>query len=113
MQKVIGGKRYNTNTATKVAEDEKLTLYRKVTGEYFSVSDNTINRLSFDEAKNIGKKMLDKKEYIYTFEVKEEKTTGFTLNLPASLREKLQLIANEKGITPSEVAIDILFDQLF
>ena len=113
MQKVIGGKRYNTNTATKVAEDEKVALYRKNTGEYFSVSNNTINLLSFDEAKNIGKKILNKKEFIYTFEVKEEKTTGFTLNLPTSLREKLQIIADKKGITPSEVAIDILFDRLF
>lgn len=69
MKQIIGGKLYNTDTATLVASSTAqdyppgiaINLYRKTTGEFFvEWADTLIQPLSEAEAKNwVGKYAVD------------------------------------------------------
>ena len=96
MKKILGGKKYNTETAHRVGEcwnggTCSETLYRKRTGEYFlygeggpmskysvSYGDNEwgygqeIQPLTVDEAKEWAEEHLDADEYEQEFGVVEE-----------------------------------------
>lgn len=101
MKKIIGGKRYDTDTAKEVGSDSysnprdfsywEETLYRKNTGEFFlygeggansryavQIEQNTwsggqrINPLSFEEAKSWAEEHLDGNKYESIFGTVEE-----------------------------------------
>ena len=112
MKKTISGKRYNTETATKVASNDTVTLFRKNTGEHFSYDGNDIVRLSLDEAKELGKQLLSESDFKYEFEITQEDTINYRLDLPISLRDRLKELADETGTSMKEVAVKILFENL-
>ena len=101
MKKIINGKKYDTETATRLADWEndygdcdlkhaKLTLYRKKNGEYFLYGDGIaaaqytknpgnyiccvekITPLTEDEAKSWAESLLDADEYEKIFGPVEE-----------------------------------------
>ena len=105
MKKIINGKVYNTDTATKIAEYENgsvtdglhyytETLYRKKTGEYFIhgeggaatiygkrasydrwMSGERIYPIRYEEAKGWAEKHMDAESYIEEFGEIEEDQT--------------------------------------
>ena len=65
MEKIIKGRKYNTDTAKLIGVvGEQQKLYSKRTGEFFLYFvDEKIVPLSFDKAEKIVKEKLDKKTY--------------------------------------------------
>lgn len=65
MEKIIKGRKYNTDTAKLIGVvGEQQKLYSKRTGEFFLYFvDKKIVPLSFDKAEKIVKEKLDKKTY--------------------------------------------------
>lgn len=129
MKKVIKNKVYDTATAQYIGaylgdwEDSfrwrREELYKKRTGEYFLYSEGhetleTINPLSFDEAKEWGRRHLEGIEYEIEFEVaKDDKaTTHLHVEIPASLNDQLELERSKMGVSKSEVVIDALENYL-
>ena len=114
MDKIINGKRYNTNTATIVGEWDngiygginsiEETLYRKRTGEFFLFGSGGANTkyskyigsnnwagseviipLSWEEAQEWAEKHLDTEHYVALFgEINENDDTRTTIALSLS-----------------------------
>ena len=138
MEKIIGGKRYNTETAQHVGQhraDYSVTdfnyytedLYLKKTGEFFihgvgnaaskyceSFGENTqrgsekIVPITIKEAKEWVVKYLEPDDYEKLFEVEEENSYTFSINFPISLYEKLKDISQVEDRTIKDVIIEAL-----
>ena len=69
MEKLINGRKYNTDTAKVVGVvGEQQNLYIKRTGEFFLYFvDKKIVPLSFDKAQKLGEEKLDKDVYNQLF----------------------------------------------
>lgn len=136
MKKIIGGKRYDTETAKVQGYDDYLypsdfgywaeTLYRKNTGEFFlygtggpaskyaeSIGMNQwsggakIIPLSVEAAQKWAEEHLSADEYEKIFgEVGEEEKRTATFSLPEDVIEMIKRGAAEKGVKLSEYVAD-------
>ncbi len=141
MKKIIGGKRYDTETAEQVASwfnDYGFTdfrwcgehLYRKRTGEFFIyghggglskyarrmgssgwTDGEKIIPVTLDEAKEWAEEKLDADEYEKLFEIEEENSVTFSLNLPISLYEDIKKQAEKENVTMKDVVIEKLTEE--
>ena len=129
MKKIIKNKVYDTATAQYIGaylgdwEDSsrwrREELYKKRTGEYFLYSEGheepeKIAPLSFDEAKEWGRKHLEGIEYEIEFEVAKEDNvvTRLHVEIPASLNDRIELERSRMGVSKAEVVIDALENYL-
>ena len=130
MVKIIGGKRYDTNTAKLIGETSYSNrtdfaywseeLYQKRTGEFFiygeggpmskyarSTGQNSwsggkaIIPLTLQEAKEWAEKYLDGDEYEALFEVEEDKTL-ISIWIPDSVKADADKL-REKGYTLADI----------
>lgn len=137
MQKIIGGKRYNTETAKYIGSAQsncgvtdfkyfEESLYLKKTGEFFlhgeggpaskyakefdgsMWGDEKIIPLSQEEARDWGEKYLEVEKYEEVFEVEEEGNVLFSVLLPETLYAELKAEAEEKNISMKEVVVERL-----
>lgn len=129
MKKIIKNKVYDTVTAQYIGaylgdwEDSsrwrREELYKKRTGEYFLYSEGhdapeAITPLSFDAAKEWGRKHLEGVEYEIEFEVAKDDNamTRLHVEIPASLNDRLELERSKMGVSKAEVVIDALENYL-
>lgn len=138
MKKIIGGKRYNTETAKYIGEYDNgyglddfnyilEELYLKRTGEFFlhakghgltKYAERYGNNawgmgehlvpLSIDEAKEWVEKHLDYDDYEKLFEIEDENNYLISVLVPVSIREKIEARAKEKDVSMSVVINDAL-----
>lgn len=140
MKKIIGGKRYDTETAEYIGEGNngyqctdfhwfEESLYRKRTGEFFlhgeggplskyaravgstRYGDEKLVPITLDEAKAWVEEYLDADDYERLFEVEEENMINFSVNLPASLYTEIREEAEEKNATMKDIVIARLSDK--
>lgn len=137
MKKIIGGRRYNTDTAKYIGSAQsncgvtdfkyfEESLYLKKTGEFFlhgkggpaskyakefdgsMWGDEKIIPISLEEARAWGEKYLSPDEYEEVFEIKEEDSILFSVLLPETLYAELKAEAEEKGVSMKEIVVDRL-----
>lgn len=141
MDKIIGGKRYNTETATMVAEWDngysvadfnfcREELYRKKTGEFFLYGEGggmtkyrksygnsfgwgeKITPLTIKEVQKWAEENLDGDEYEEIFKIKEEYNALISALIPMSLRGKLENQSKKENRTMTEIIIEALENHL-
>lgn len=142
MNKVINGKRYDTETAELVGEwdnghrygefqYECEELYRKKTGEFFLygsggamssyavpsgnsnwTGSSKITPISIDEAKKWVEKNLDADDYEKYFELEEEGNIAFSLLIPDSLYKKLKNKSEDSGKSMKDIIVEALESNL-
>lgn len=138
MNKVINGKRYDTETAKKIGEYANTydysnfnfvceELYIKRTGEFFlyaeggpmseyAVYDGNNNwssgckiiPLSIEEAKEWAEKNLDADDYEKYFEIEEDGNIAFSLLIPENLYNKLKNESEKTKKTMKDIIIKSL-----
>ena len=137
MKKIIGGRRYNTDTAKYIGSAQsncgvtdfkyfEEDLYQKKTGEFFlhgnggpaskyakeldgsMWGDEKIIPISLEEARAWGEKYLSPDEYEEVFVVEEEDSVLFSVLLPETLYAELKAEAEEKGVSMKEVVVERL-----
>lgn len=137
MKKIIGGKRYNTDTAKYIGSAQsncgvtdfkyfEEDLYQKKTGEFFlhgnggpmtkyaiqaygsMMGSEKIIPISLEEARAWGERFLSPDEYEEIFEVEEEDSVLFSVLLPETLYAELKAEAEEKGVSMKEIVVDRL-----
>lgn len=123
MDKIINGKRYNTEAAREVARWENglkgidyslQVLYCKRTGEYFLYSQGgekpsdlaytaRLTPLTYREAKKWGETHMDGADYEDEFEVVEDGTRVIIhATISSATRSRLDAIRSENGWTLAE-----------
>lgn len=142
MNKVINGKRYDTETAELVGEwdnghrygefqYECEELYRKKTGEFFLygsggamssyavpsgnnnwTGSSKITPISIDEAKEWVERNLDADDYEKYFEIEEEGNVAFSLLIPDSLYKKLKNKSEDSGKSMKDIVVEALESKL-
>lgn len=142
MNKIINGKRYNTETAEFIGEYANTynysdfnyvceKLYRKKTGEFFLYGEGgpmsdyavysggnnwssgaKIMPLSIDEAKKWGEENLDGDVYESLFEIEEEGNIAFSVLLPESLYDKLKEESKKIDETMKDIIVKALEGEL-
>lgn len=137
MKKIIGGKRYNTETAKYIGSGSpdcgvndfeyfEESLYQKKTGEFFLHGEGgpaskyaieaygsmrgseKIIPISLKEARAWGEKYLSTDEYEEVFEVEEEDSVLFSVLLPETLYAELKAEAEKKDVSMKEIMIERL-----
>lgn len=142
MNKIINGKRYNTETAELIGECtntfnysdfnyECEKLYRKKTGEFFLYGEggpmtsyavysgnnnwsggSKIRPFSIEEAKKWGEENLDGDTYEKIFELEEEGNIAFSVLLPENLYDRLKYRSGETGETMKDIIVKALEGEL-
>lgn len=142
MNKVINGKRYDTETAELVGEwtnghrygefqYECEELYRKKTGEFFLygsggamssyavpsgnsnwTGSSKITPISIDEAKEWVEKNLDADDYEKYFELEEKGNIAFSLLIPETLYNRLKGESEKTGKTMKDIIVEVLESKL-
>lgn len=142
MNKVINGKRYDTETAELIGEWANTynysdwsykceELYRKKTGEFFLYGEggpmseyavpsgnnnwtgsSKITPLTIDEAKKWVEKNLDADDYEKLFELEEEGNIAFSLLIPENLYNKLKNESEKSGKTMKDIIVEALESKL-
>lgn len=112
MNKVIKGKRYDTETAKMIKSEVVAwgmveTLYKKRTGEFFLLHDGSeggkwIEIFDMDEAKEWVEEYCSSDTYEALFGATGEEKTDLHLTLSGEDMEKLKSYALERRITVSE-----------
>lgn len=126
MERVIKGKRYNTDTAKVVAvwtpedgEKRTETLYRKITGEYFLFIDiecpwetsTKIKPLTYEVAKEWGRIKMSEDEYSKEFVDSEvEGGDRITLRVSAKAREHFERYVSQTGEKKGAVVERLIMD---
>ena len=102
--------RYDIDTAKKVGEHEGITLYRKVTGEYFLAQDGEVAALDYDTAKSWTKKNLPEETYQRYFGAikKTAKRKTVCLSLPESTIQKIKRECEKTHKTQSDVVMALV-----
>ena len=133
MEKIINGKRYNTDTASFIGTGSSSypvndfnyweeQLYVKRTGEFFlygwgnaaskysqSVEQNSwtggekIQPLSYESARKWAEDHLEVAEYEKYFEVEQEDSVRQSVVMPVALNDRLRAVAEVKGQSISVV----------
>ena len=142
MNKVINGKRYDTEKAELVGnwtnghrygefQYECEELYRKKTGEFFLygsggpmssyavpsgnnnwTGSSEITPLTIDEAKKWVEKNLDADDYEKYFELEEEGNITFSLLLPENLYKKLKEESEKSSKSMKDIIVEALESKL-
>ena len=142
MNKVINGKRYDTETAELIGEWANTynysdwsykceELYRKKTGEFFLYGEggpmseyavpsgnnnwtgsSKITPLTIDEAKKWVEKNLNADEYEKLFEIEEEGNIAFSLLIPENLYNKLKNESEKTGESMKDIVVGALENKL-
>lgn len=141
MKKVIGGKRFNTETAQYVGSYEsdlaptehgflKEDLYIKKTGDFFlhgmgggltkyakSYGDaygfgEKILPISINEAKIWVENHMTADEYEELFDIIDDDNVGFNLLLPESVHADLKARADKEGKSMKSIAVSALREYL-
>lgn len=142
MNKVINGKRYDTETAELVGEWANTynysdwsykceELYRKKTGEFFLYGEggprseyavqtdshswtgsSKIIPLTINEAKEWAEEHLDADNYEKYFELEEEGNIAFSLLLPEKLYNRLKDESDKSGKTMKNIIVEALESKL-
>lgn len=142
MNKVINGRRYDTETAELVGEwtnghrygefqYECEELYRKKTGEFFLygsggpmssyavpsgnnnwTGSSKITPISIDEAKKWVERNLDADDYEKLFELEEEGNIAFSLLIPENLHYKLKERSEKTGKSMKDIIVETLKSEL-
>lgn len=103
MNKLIRGKRYNTETARRVGAHGAEELYTKRSGEFFLAMQDEIRPITPEEAAEWGEKYLSPEEYKEIFAAADDSSKGrLGIMLPPSMIEKLRRKAQEHRISTSE-----------
>lgn len=142
MNKVINGKRYDTETAELVGEwdnghrygefqYECEKLYRKKTGEFFLygsggamssyavpsgnnnwTGSSKITPMSIDEAKEWVERNLDADDYEKLFELEEDSNIAFSLLIPENLYNKLKDESEKTAKSMKDIIVESLESKL-
>lgn len=142
MNKIINGKRYDTNTATLVYEAGNgyyndcnawgVDLYRKRTGEYFlhfwggsyqefllAESSNTYNSdgvikpITVDDAREWLEKNADADTYESEFgPVASDDNDRLNLSLPNNIKNKIKDLALQKKVSMNDIVIDAVLQYI-
>lgn len=130
MEKIINGKRYNTETAILVGRwNNNLphddfewcaeSLYKKRGGEYFiygeggsmtrySKSKNIVP-LSFEQAESWAKRHLDSSAYENEFTLSEDsKQINLLIRAPKSVVDKFKRLMSQRSMTSGELLSELL-----
>lgn len=123
MNKVIKGKRYDTNTAERLGENEtglgrSEELYRKRTGEFFLAcwtqwqgEDSRIEPITYKAAQNWAEEHLDGDEYEEIFgAVSEGEKQTVAMSLDKTVIDKLKNSAVDRKISVSELVTRLVND---
>ena len=110
MQKVIKNKRYNTETAVTCGSVGTTTLYQKRTGEFFLADTTTkiLTPISYENAELWVKENGIQGAEKY-FQFKPGKTVT-TFSLTFKTIEQIKRIAQERGVSASEVISELVAD---
>lgn len=105
MNKIIKGKRYNTDTAEMVAKRKNESLYRKRTGEFFLyLPGKEIKPLTQEKAEKWVKENCSGEFYEHIFEKNEkDEKTRITVYLSPENANKAKRLAVERKISLSEM----------
>ena len=102
MKKTIAGKRYDTETATKMAKWKEEILYRKNTGEFFLHKNDKIEPLAYQAAQKWAERLTEEEyESIFGNIDKRSEKKVFTLSLSTGTIEKIKRLAAQGGISLS------------
>lgn len=142
MNKVMNGRRYDTETAELVGEYANTynysdwnykceKLYRKKTGEFFLYGEggpmseypvssgnnnwtgsSKIMPLTIDEAKEWAKENLDADDYEKYFELEKEGNIAFSLLIPENLYNKLKNESEKTGESMKDIVVGALENKL-
>lgn len=142
MNKVINGKRYDTETAELVGEwtnghrygefqYECEKLYRKKTGEFFLygsggamssyavpsgnhnwTGSSKITPISINEAKKWVEKNLDADDYESLFELEEEGNIAYSFLIPENLYNRLKEKSDKTEKTMKDIIVKALKSEL-
>lgn len=107
--RVVGGRRYNLETAQKLGTAAETTLYRKTSGEFFLHKENTrkIESLIYRDAKKWAKANLTEEEFRAAFEHSDKKKQVM-FHLPEYAIYKLKNMAADRRKPMSEILTDII-----
>lgn len=142
MNKVINGKRYDTETAELIGEwtnghrygefqYECEELYRKKTGEFFLygsggamssyavpsgnsnwTGSSKITPITINEAKKWAEENLDADDYEKYFELEEEGNIAFSLLIPGNLYNRLKEVSEKTGKSMKDIIVEALESKL-
>lgn len=109
--RVVGGRRYNLDTAKKIGTAGNMTLYRKNSGEFFLHEDDTrkINSLIYRDAEKWARKNLTEAEYKAGFEAQDGKKQVL-FHLSGAAISKLKKMAADRRRSMSDILIDIIME---
>lgn len=103
MNKLIRGKRYNTETARRVGAHGAEELYTKRSGEFFLALQDEIQPITPEEATEWGEKYLAPDEFKEIFAAADDSSKGrLGIMLPPSMIEKIRRKAQEHRVSTSE-----------
>ena len=130
MEKIIGGKRYNTETAALVGcwdnglkrgdiEWKRELLYKKRGGEYFIFGDGgsttryagrvSIIPIDYDQAQAWALRHLDEETYKREFVSSgDSKPVNFLVRAPKDVVDKYKRLMAQKGLTSGELLAELL-----
>ena len=136
MKKVINGKRYNSESAQRIAEHDsdfpvsdfrywKETLYKKQTGEFFLHGEgNGLSKYaqSYGDSMGQGEKLipltleeakewaehLEADKYEEIFEAEDEMNSTINMLIPVSLHDKLRQASEESGRSQKDIVVSAL-----
>lgn len=116
MNKILSGKRYDTDTAIKIAASGNESLYIKRTGEFFihaksSSEAERIRPITEAEARRFCLCNAEKSVYDRYFGEVPDRTVAMTVRLSAANAKKVRSYALERRITVAE-AMNRIIDSL-
>lgn len=130
MEKIINGKRYNTETAILVGRwnnnlphddfewcDE--SLYKKRGGEYFIYGEGgsmtryskskSIVPLSFEQAESWAKRHLDSSTYENEFTLSDDnKQINLLIRAPKSIVDKFKRLMSQRSMTSGDLLAELI-----
>ena len=142
MKKIIGGKRYDTETAMRIGEGSggypgdfnyfSETLYRKKTGEYFLAGEGgpaskyakqvelnswsggeKIIPLTYEQAREWGEEHLDPDDYENVFGIVEDlDKMVISLSMPAAVVDMLRKESARTGRAMSDIVAEKILQDL-
>lgn len=108
MDKIVKGKRYNTETAKHIGSKGEEELYHKQTGEFFLCFSGKVKPLTYEAAQGWVMENLPE-EYDNLFKKVDDGTLIYTsVRLTPTLHAKLKREALRRGISLRVLIIEIL-----
>lgn len=102
MDKVLKGRRYNTQTAKKILDSGESALYQKKNGEFFRVDGDKITPLDVAGVREYVNQSPDIDGVEELFTTPDARKQNVKIHLPPDVKRKLQIMAVGIGCTLSE-----------